>query len=380
MKQELASFLTTIDSELYSLTKYLYDNPEESFHEYKACKYITDLLKSYNFNTLTNYLDVNTAFFSQFGEGHPKICLICEYDADINYGHIYGFNAKTTISIGAALTLSKTISKIGGSVVLIGCPGELKSSLKSTMFKQGTFEDMDAILSAQPHVITAQSGTSMASLPLKLNFSSNNKMADIASSHWNFNTALIIFNALNYLISTSKASLDINNLSFSNLVDSDPKISEMAFTLNSVSSQNISDHELKIREFFKGLCSLLNIDFELHLSDAPCTELLSSSTLSRLFSHNLKECGIINIDKPKNLSSYLSLGIISHSIPCIHPYISITENSSVRYGTNFFADETITPYAHNIIMKTIKALAFTCIDLIENNSLLFEAKNELNNK
>ncbi|KHD35418.1 amidohydrolase [Clostridium acetobutylicum] len=380
MKQEMLSFLSTIDSALYDLTRYLYDNPEESFHEYKSYSYITKLLESYNFTNIKNYLDINTAFLSQFGEGHPKICFICEYDADVNYGHIYGYNAKTTISVAAALMLSHVIPKVGGSVILLGCPGEFKRGSKTTMFKQGTFEDMDAVLTVQPHTVTAESGTSIASLPLSLILSKTNNLTNTNDSSSSFNTALIIFNTLNHLINISQYKSCIDNLSLSSLVNSESKSSEITFTLKSSSSENILGKQDKIKEFIMGLCNLVSIESELHIKDTPCKELISNATLSRLFSHNLKESEIININGVKNLSSSLSLGIVSHEIPCIHPYVSLTKDSSIKYGTKAFSDETITPYAHNIIMKSSKALALTALDLIENNSLLFEAKSELNHK
>jgi len=40
MRQEITSHLSTIKDEMQTLTKYLYDNPEESFKEKKSQAYI----------------------------------------------------------------------------------------------------------------------------------------------------------------------------------------------------------------------------------------------------------------------------------------------------------------------------------------------------
>ena len=157
MRQEITSHLSTIKDEMQTLTKYLYDNPEESFKEKKSQAYIIKLLSSKGFKVLDHYMDISTAFLAQFGEGHPKICFLCEYDADPKGGHIYGNNLSTTISIASALSLAKVIPKIKGSVILMGTPGDLKGGSKITLEKQGAFEDIDAILISKPHICSQES-------------------------------------------------------------------------------------------------------------------------------------------------------------------------------------------------------------------------------
>jgi Metal-dependent amidase/aminoacylase/carboxypeptidase len=92
MKQEIITYLSTIKQQLFDLSKYIYDNPEHSFNEYKSSKYIINILRQNNFNITENFLNIPTAFFAQYGSGHPKICYICEYDAVENKGHINGHN------------------------------------------------------------------------------------------------------------------------------------------------------------------------------------------------------------------------------------------------------------------------------------------------
>lgn len=45
MKQKIVSYLKSIESDLFNISKYIYDNPETSFNEYKSCKYLIDILK-----------------------------------------------------------------------------------------------------------------------------------------------------------------------------------------------------------------------------------------------------------------------------------------------------------------------------------------------
>ena len=123
-----------------------------------------------------NFLDIENAFIAKKGIGHPKICYLCEYDAIKDEGHITGHNLVTTMSVSAALALGNVIDKLGGSVILIGCPGEYLGGTKGTMVKQGVFDDIDVVMLAHPDISTCESGSSSAIIPLGLKFESENKL------------------------------------------------------------------------------------------------------------------------------------------------------------------------------------------------------------
>ena len=273
MKGKLISFLDSIQFEIFEISNYLYKNSENSFHEYKCCDFLTKKLKSYNFNVIKNYLDIPTAFFAQYGEGHPKICFLCEYDGIKDLGQIYGHNLVCSMSIGAAIGLSNVLPKPYSSVIVVGCPGEISGGSKVTMARQGTFEDIDAVLIAKPHVITATSGTSLNKFPYE--------------------------------------------------------------------------------------------------------NLISNETLSRLFSHNLKEMGIIDVNGTIDITTPLSLGNVSHLVPSLEAFISITEDKQLAYGSETFRDSTLLPFATKRTINGCKALALTGLDLIEKQSLLTEARSQL---
>ncbi len=379
MKQKIVTYLSTIKEEVLNLSKYLYENPEESFNEYKSCNYIVHMLKENGFQVIEHYLDMQTAFYAQYGTGHPKICYICEYDAVKNSGHIVGHNLISAMSIAASLSLAKVVPEVGGSVIVIGCPGEFLSSSKVTMAKQGTFNDMDVVLMSHPDVITAESGSSMAIIPIKINYKSNcgftyrNKKDYTA-----LDACLFTFNTLSLL---SKGFPEGSTIDGVILKGGDspyllPSETESKFYIRSPKMSIACEIEKKIRELVKTTGYLMDINYNVCLYELPYDQLIPNKTLSRIFSHNLKESGIIGIDKPKNTNSGLSLGTISHVVPCIHPYISICEDKDIKYSSKEFAEATISYYAQDRIIKTAQALALTGLDLIENQPLLNQVKNE----
>jgi hypothetical protein len=120
----------------------------------------------------------------------------------------------------------------------------------------------------------------------------------------------------------------------------------------------------------------MRVKHAISLYEPPNEELLTNITLNRLFSHNLKEAGIIDIAEPKDTSAGLSLGCVSHKVPSIHPYIDIVNGENIEYGSLEFAKATISDHAFQNALKASHALCFTALDLIENVNLLSEVKTE----
>ncbi|APC84672.1 M20 family peptidase [Clostridium botulinum] len=384
MKQKIVSYLKSIESDLFNISKYLYDNPETSFNEYKSYKYLIDILKKNNFNVQENYYNIPTSFYAEFGKGYPKICFFCEYDAPSEIGHVSGHNLVSSISLGAALSLSKVIDNFSGTIIVMGTPGESLSGSKVTLAKQGAFKDIDVGLMVHPDEVTCQSGSSMAILPLKIKFRGKETLSyENTNVFSSLNGLLYTFNSINLLKQSINKNFHVDKLVINS--GKDPYISsnttEAKFYIRSKSISTAIYVEKQIRKIVDNVNSLLNLDSEICFFELPYRELITNKRLSRLFCHNLKEAGIIDICNEKNTVSGLSLGTVSHSIPCIHPYISILDkNSSVNYFTKEFADETLTKHAQQNALKASQALSLTALDLIQNDMLLKEVKKEFFNK
>lgn len=379
MKHKITSCLSMIKEDLLNLSKYLYENPEEGFHEYKASNYIINILKNNNFEVKDNYLEIPTAFYAQYGTGHPKICYICEYDAVKYKGHITGHNLISAISIGAAISLSKAMVNKSGSIVVLGCPGEFIGSSKVTMVKQGTFDDIDVVLMAHPDTTTSESGSSKALVPIKINYKSKQGFTYRTKEGYSaLDACLFTFNTLNLLEKGFKDDSTIDGVILKG-GDSPyllPSETESKFYIRSPKMCNACKIEKKIRELVKTTSYIMDIESEICLYELPYEELISNSVLSRIFCHNLKESGIIDIEPPKDTNSGLSLGTVSHKVPCIHPYISITEDKNLKYSSSEFATATLSYFAQDRILKVAQALALTGLDLMENESLLNQVKSE----
>jgi metal-dependent amidase/aminoacylase/carboxypeptidase family protein len=380
MKQEIISYISSIKEDIYNLSQYLYANPETSYKEYKGCSYIVNMLKSHDFQIQENYCNIPTSFYAQYGNGHPKICYICKYTAAENIGHAFGNNVNAAISTGAALGLSKVISKSGGSVILIGCPGEYVNGAELTLTKEKCFDDIDIIIAPHCDISNAESGTSMAIIPIKIKYSqsinSNIKETNAFSS---LDAYLFTLNTLSQFLKGLNNGCSIETLSMKDVYSNPNSLSdsEVNFYLSAPKIIETRALEKSITDFVSLTSKVMNLTGEMSLFQLPSEELLSNKSLSRIFTHNLKECGIINIDCCKNASYGLGIGTISNITPCIYPSVSITEKPLLSCPSPLFAIETQTAFCKSNMLKAAEALAITGLDIIEKQDLLKEIIQEL---
>lgn len=382
MRQEVISYLSTEKEALFNLCKFLHDNPEDSYKEYDACKYICNFLRDRDFDVREKFLDLDTAFYAKKGNGYPKICFLCEYDAiKSKGGHITGHNLLTTISITSALGLSKVIEKSGGTVILIGCPGEYLGGTKSTYVRQGIFDDIDVVLTAHPDIVTSESGTSKAIIPLKVTFKGHDGLSFLDfDSFTSLDGTMLTFNVINALSKGFCKKANIHTILSQGGVTPllRPVESEGKLYIRAESTKTAKCIENKIRNLVACISDTMNLESCVELYEPPNEELLSNEVLNRLYSHNLKENGIINIGKPRDIDAGISLGTVSHKVPCIHPYINIVDNVNIDYGTKEFADATISSFAQEQALSASYALISTALDLIESDFLLSEVKETFN--
>ncbi|WMJ79993.1 M20 family peptidase [Clostridium sp. MB40-C1] len=381
MKQEIITYLSTLKEEIKNISYYLYQYPEQSFCEHKSYDFIVNFLKNKQFEVIENILDIPTSFIAKYGNGHPKICYICEYDSPCTQGHVLGTNLVSAISIGAALGLSKVIPKTGGTVILLGCPGEVSNGSLIAMTRQKLLDDVDAVLMVRPHTTTAQICSSPAVLPLKINYCCNeNEGCNKNSVYSAFDACIFTLNVINTLVKgfSKDCSIDLVSIKGSTAPCVLPNNVETSFSIKAPNldmAEKISD---KIKATINISKDLMNITSSISLCEIPSENFISNNTLGRIFAHNLKEIGIIDDIQTINIPSRLNMGSLSHNIPCICFYISILDNESIQYSSENFAEKTISDFAQDRVIKTAQALAITGLDLIEKDSLLLECKKEQN--
>ena len=124
--KDILQIVEDISYELDELRKFIYENPELGFEEYKSSKAHIDLLKKHGFEVECPYIDCETSFKAVYDskkEGRT-ISYLSEYDALPGIGHGCGHNILGATASGAGIVLSKLIDEIGGRVIVFGTAAE----------------------------------------------------------------------------------------------------------------------------------------------------------------------------------------------------------------------------------------------------------------
>lgn len=146
---------------LERIAEQIWQNPELGFEEYKASGWIADELERNGFQVEWGVVNIPTAVKATYGEGHPIIGLLGEYDClpglsqktkpekdpvvEGAPGHACGHNLLGVAHMGAAIAIKEELQARGlkGTIIFYGCPAEEGGSAKSYMARDGAFDELD---------------------------------------------------------------------------------------------------------------------------------------------------------------------------------------------------------------------------------------------
>lgn len=144
-----------MDKELLALADDITRNPEIGFVEQRSIRKLIDYLKAHDFEVQVPVAGLDTAFVARFkrNNGGPNLGVILEYDAlrgTTRAFHGDQHSAQGPVGIAGAVAIAEYLdrSKLPGSVVVFGCPGEemMPPNAKTVMFEAGVFNGMDVLV------------------------------------------------------------------------------------------------------------------------------------------------------------------------------------------------------------------------------------------
>ncbi len=172
-KQAAVSIIQQKKDMLLHVNDQIWQYAEMAFREHKSAELLCQILEQEGFTVEKGIAGLDTAFFGRFGEGHPVIGILGEFDAlsRMNQkgcsvlrepcslekadqpGHGCGHNSFAAGSLAAAIAIKeylKSDPSKKGTVVFCGCPGEEGGSGKTFMAREGAFNELDAALTWHP--------------------------------------------------------------------------------------------------------------------------------------------------------------------------------------------------------------------------------------
>lgn len=139
-----------IESELRSISKWMYENPELGYQEFESSRRLSRFLEANGFVVEYPAYGLETAFEANVGTTGPRIVICCEYDALPEVGHACGHNVIATAALGAGVALAGLVEALGVRVTVLGTPAEETGGGKLDLIDAGAFEDSVASMMVHP--------------------------------------------------------------------------------------------------------------------------------------------------------------------------------------------------------------------------------------
>jgi amidohydrolase len=376
--------LAAIDAALPTLieaSENIHDNVEYFFKEFKAQRWLCDVLKGAGFEVEEGLGSLKTAFRGRIKSKKPgpTIAFLSEFDGMEPYGHSCGHNVGGPASIGAAIGLASVIDEIGGEVISLGTPGEEGGGGKNILHREGFFEGIDAMMLIYPGKDNI--AHSRALVGTGVNFEYFGQAAHgAARPEWGINALdamMLAFNGIAYLRQQIPSDVRIHYMitkggERANVI---PDHTSARLTVRANLNATLDNVIPRIDACIVGAQTMTGTRLERKWREGPRNRpLLSNYTMAMAADRNMNALGMTT--RPRDELSGAWGGDtsnVSWFVPTIQPQIAMTD---VPPHSHQFHDAAKGPAAQAALENAAKTLAMTGIDLVMDKELLAAVKAE----
>jgi amidohydrolase len=355
--------------QLIQLSLNIHDNPELGFEEKRASAWLAGYLEDSGFHVERGIAGLATAFRATYGRGSPRIALLAEYDALPQIGHGCGHNIIAVSAVGAGVAGKSIIDQSGGSVVVMGTPGEEVFGGKIDMAKAGAFREIDVAMIVHPDSVNMVTIEALACSSLEVEFFG--QPAHAAAQPYKGINALeamiLAFTSINSLRQHIRGEARVHGIitdggEAANIV---PAHSAAAFLIRAPDNDYLDELKDKVLNCFTGASIASGARLEYRWRDKTYAPMKNNATLARLFGRNLESLGrTVEAFDPRFGFGSTDMGNVSQLVPSIHPTIAIAA-PEVLIHTQEFAAAAASEAGHEGLMDAAKAMAMTVVDILE---------------
>ena len=211
------------------LQKQLHGFAEPGYQEYRSSALLASVLEENGFTVERGVAGIPTSFVATYGNGHPIIGVMAEYDAlpglsqdtvafrkpieGQPYGHGCGHNLIGTAAVASGVSIAQFLARSGvqGTVKVFGCPAEEGGGGKAYMTLAGCFNGCDAVFDWHPAQVNEVPLTSgKANIGVKFSF--HGTSAHASSAPWKGRSALDAVEAFDFMMNMMREHLPSGTL------------------------------------------------------------------------------------------------------------------------------------------------------------------------
>lgn len=413
-----------------SINKNIWSYAEVGLQETKSSAALKDVLRANGFTIEEGLAGMPTAFVASYGNGHPIIGILAEFDAlpglsqdatpdrreraGVMAGHGCGHSIFGTASTAAAIAVKQQIQSgaVKGTIRLYGTPAEETGIGKTYMLREGSFKDVDALYTWHAADVTESAyAYSKANVSVKFHFSGLPAHAS-ASPHLGrsaLDAVELMSNGVNFMREHIKQDARIhyvitNGGGQPNVV---PPEAEVWYYIRADKHTDVEEYFKWITEIARGAAMMTRTALKTVQVDTDMHEVLPNRTLSEVIQRNLEMVGpprfvdeekdfarktqaalpgpldIALSEKIEPLTEKPGQGVASTDVGDLSWFIPVGELSvaSYTYGAPGHSWQIVACTGMSIgekaMMVAAKTLATSTIEVLQTPALLDKARADL---
>lgn len=357
-------------TELRSLCRTIYENPELGFKEFNAAKLQCDLLKKLGFTVTEGLADLPTSYKAEKiinGGNGPHFGFFSEYDALAGIGHACGHHLICVSGIAATVLAVAELEKrgISGKITLFGTPGEEQLGGKVKMKAAGVFDGVEAGLIGHPYDLSSCDDGAYSVRRFSVKFHGKASHAGMAP-HLGINAldALILFfNGIGLWRQQMPEASRVHGIILKggdapNVI---PAETEAFFYLRAKDLQTTLAMEKRFRAIAAGAAEQTGCTCDCDLVSAydPC---LVNAPLNTAYADILESMGepVIRANGTEGRAS-TDFGDVSQMMPGANLHFGICDHGGVPLHTVEFREAAGTEHAFDQAVRTAQVMAQLCV-------------------
>ncbi|WP_053022337.1 M20 family metallopeptidase [Staphylococcus haemolyticus] len=378
-KQGILDYIENNKYDYVEISHRIHERPELGNEEIFASRTLIDKLKENDFDIETDIAGHATGFIATYDSGQegPVIGYLAEYDALPGLGHACGHNIIGTASVLAGSALKQVIDRIGGKVVVLGCPAEEggeNGSAKASYVKAGIIDDIDIALMIHPGNATYPTIDTLAVDVLDIKFYGKSAHAsENADEALNALDAMIsYFNGVAQLRQHIKKSQRVHGVILdggkaANII---PDFTHARFYTRATTRKELDTLTEKVNQIARGAAIQTGCDYEFGPIQNGVNEFIKTPKLDELFEKYALEVGEDVSHDDFGFGS-TDTGNVSHIVPTIHPHVKIGSRNLVGH-THRFREAAASVHGDQALIHGAKIIALMGLELIENKGMFDE--------
>ncbi|WP_053035676.1 M20 family metallopeptidase [Staphylococcus haemolyticus] len=378
-KQGILDYIENNKYDYVEISHRIHERPELGNEEIFASRTLIDKLKENDFDIETDIAGHATRFIATYDSGQegPVIGYLAEYDALPGLGHACGHNIIGTASVLAGSALKQVIDRIGGKVVVLGCPAEEggeNGSAKASYVKAGIIDDIDIALMIHPGNATYPTIDTLAVDVLDIKFYGKSAHAsENADEALNALDAMIsYFNGVAQLRQHIKKSQRVHGVILdggkaANII---PDFTHARFYTRATTRKELDILTEKVNQIARGAAIQTGCDYEFGPIQNGVNEFIKTPKLDELFEKYALEVGEDVSHDDFGFGS-TDTGNVSHIVPTIHPHVKIGSRNLVGH-THRFREAAASVHGDQALIHGAKIIALMGLELIENKGMFDE--------